>query len=224
VLHFTRTSDSPAQTRLIGESLGQLLRAGDVVLLEGALGAGKTTLVRAVAGGMGLPTGAVASPTFVLAHEYTRPGGASADQPDLIHIDAYRLHGPDDLESIGWDHLAQPGRPAAMIIEWAQRLGPEFLAGIHPARIDLEHTGEESREFAFEVPDDWAARAGFEGLRARGPTTCPITGQPVPADSPTYPFANEQARMADLYRWYSGSYSFSRDLSEEDLDEGNPGL
>lgn len=223
MLHFTRTSDSPAQTRLIGEALGRLLRAGDAVFLEGTLGAGKTTLVRAIAAGMGLPTGAVASPTFVLAHEYTRPS-ASAEHPDLIHIDAYRLSGPDDLDSIGWDRLADPGRPAVMIVEWAQRLGTDFLPAIQPARIDLEHTGETSRELAFEVPDDWAARPGFADLRARGPTICPITGKPVPADSPTYPFASEQARMADLYRWFSGSYSISRDLSEEDLDEGNPGL
>jgi len=228
-LHFTRTSDSLAQTHLIGEALGHLLRAGDVVLLDGMLGAGKTTLVRAVATGMGIPATAVASPTFVLAHEYSNPRGASAEHPDLIHVDAYRLTGPDDLESMGWDRLTNPigsgGRPpSAIIIEWAERLGRDFLgaSAAPPVRILIDHTGEESRHMDFTVPDGWSGRPGFAALQARADTTCPVTGVRVPADSPTYPFINERARMADLYRWFSGSYSFSRELGEEDLNQPGP--
>lgn len=217
-LHFVRETESEAQTRLIGESLAGVLRAGDVVLLDGMLGAGKTTLVRAVAIGMGIPAGLVASPTFVLAHEYGNPRGPSREHPDLVHIDAYRLSGPEDLESIGWDRLAAGGRESAVIIEWAERLGAGFLQGVEPARVTIEHTGEGSRRLEFEVPESWGQRPGFAALQARTDTVCPVTGRRVPADSPTYPFADERARMADLYRWFSGSYSISRELSEEDLD------
>ncbi len=213
-LTFARTSTSEMETALIGRALGMLLAPGDVVLLDGPLGAGKTTLVRAMAAGMGLDTSAVASPTFVVVHEYGRAAG-----PELVHIDAYRLRSAEDLDSLGWDRLvAPPGaeRPPALVIEWAERLGRSFPAA---ARIRLEHASQTARTLTFEVPDVWAARPGFETLRARGPTVCPITGRAVPADSPTYPFADQRARMADLNRWFTGSYTVSRDANEADLED-----
>lgn len=201
----------------MGRALGGLLRAGDVVLLDGPLGAGKTTLVRAMAAGMGLETGAVASPTFVVVHEYRRREGESG--PELVHVDAYRLSGAADLDSLGWDRLVPGGEGAgasAMVIEWAQRLGDAFRDAVH---IRIEHASETAREFTFAVPDSWAARPGFEAIRARGPTTCPVTGRSVAPDCPTYPFADERARMADLYRWFSGSYSVSRSATESDWQD-----
>ncbi|MEX2219521.1 MAG: tRNA (adenosine(37)-N6)-threonylcarbamoyltransferase complex ATPase subunit type 1 TsaE [Phycisphaerales bacterium] len=221
----TRRATSEAETRLIGRALGALLRGGDVVLLEGALGAGKTTLVRAAAEGMGLGVEAVASPTFVVVHEYTRPGGAAGPRDQapaaLFHVDAYRLRGEDELESLGWDAVVEAieaGRAAA-VIEWPERLGAA-LDAFDPARVRLEHAGEESREIVLSIPSSWRSRPGLEDLLARGPTTCPVTGQPVPADSPTYPFANERARMADLHRWFSGAHTLSRDIGHSDLEEG----
>ena len=53
----------------------------------------------------------------------------------------------------------------------------------------------------------------------REATTCPTTGRPVPADSPTWPFATEQARMADLYKWFTGQHAISRSVEESDLEE-----
>lgn len=79
-----------ADTEGLGEELGRELVAGDVLLLAGPLGAGKTALVRGLARGLGV-TGDVASPTFVIAREHP-PGG---DGPALVHVDAYRLGGPD---------------------------------------------------------------------------------------------------------------------------------
>lgn len=215
-LTFTRRSSSEAETALIGRALGSLLRAGDVVLLDGPLGAGKTTLVRAIAGGMGLETSAVASPTFVVVHEYGRADGSG---PELVHIDAYRLRSAEDLDSLGWDRLAggmDRAGPAAMVIEWAERLGQSFPGA---ARVRLEHASETAREFSFEAPDEWATRRGFEALRARGPAVCPITGRKVAADCPTYPFADERARMADLNRWFTGNYTVSREANEADLGD-----
>ena len=220
VIDFVRTSRSEAETALIGAALGRLLRAGDVVLLDGMLGAGKTTLVRAVATSMELDIGAVASPTFVVIHEYARPGGGSPDHPELIHVDAYRLQDASDLDSLGWDTVVARLRTnAALVIEWAERLGSSAIASSEPARLRIEHVDETSRELNFTVPDSWRSRAGFADLVKRQPTICPVTGTRVEPDSPTYPFANERARMADLYRWFSGSYTVSRDAMQADFDE-----
>ncbi len=218
-LNFTRTSRSEAETAVIGATLGRLLRAGDVVLLDGPLGAGKTTLIRSVAAGMGLDVQAVASPTFVMIHEYRREGGTG-----LIHVDAYRLHGAEELDSLGWDTVTEQVRKpaAALIIEWAERLAGKAIPGAEPVRLRLDHVDETTRELEFTLPDSWASRPGIGELTARRATTCPITGVKVEPESPTYPFANERARMADLNRWFTGSYQVSRDATDADFErEGN---
>jgi tRNA threonylcarbamoyladenosine biosynthesis protein TsaE len=230
-MEFIRTSASAAETAMIGHVIGRVLRQGrgDVLLLDGPLGAGKTTLVRSVAAGMGLDRAHVSSPTFVLIHEYEAAAGAG---PSLVHVDAYRLESEDELDTLGWDrvlHRVDAGE-AVLIIEWAERLGSQALRERRPARIRIEHapspepllddTGDGARELVFSVPESWITRAGFSELAARKATTCPVTGQPVAADSPTYPFASERARLADLYQWFSGSYQISRPLEQRDLEEG----
>ncbi|KQB87433.1 tRNA (adenosine(37)-N6)-threonylcarbamoyltransferase complex ATPase subunit type 1 TsaE [Corynebacterium lowii] len=77
-------------TQALGEQLGAALEAGDVVLLDGPLGAGKTTLTQGIARGMGV-RGRVTSPTFTIAREHRHPQGG----PALIHVDAYRLLGEE---------------------------------------------------------------------------------------------------------------------------------
>lgn len=225
-IDVVRTSRSEAETALIGGAVGKLLRGGDVLLIDGELGAGKTTLVRSIAAAMGLDTAPVASPTFVLVHEYTRMGGGSTERPELVHIDAYRLRSKEDLETTGWDTVVSRlrGKPsAALVVEWAERLGPAMERGLDPARLRIEHLDENSREFNFTLPDSWRSRPGFAELSTRRDTTCPITGVRVAADSPTYPFANERARLADLQRWFSGAYSVSRGMTDADLDDPPPG-
>ncbi len=218
-VEFVRTSTSEAETIHIGRQIAGILRPGDVLLLDGPLGAGKTLLARAIAGGLGLDTNAASSPTFVLVHMYRRQEAASPS-PDLVHIDAYRLRGRDDFESLGLENLLGPARikpgSAAVVVEWAERLPPEALAGITPARLRIEPTAVETRELWFTLPDDWASRPGLQELRQRRPTRCPISGRAVPADSPTWPFADDKARMADLYRWFSGSYSVSQAPNQDD--------
>lgn len=216
------TTVSADDTISLGQKLAAALKPGDVLLLEGDLGAGKTHLVRGLARGLHLDESQVCSPTFVLMNEYRSIGS-----PALIHLDAYRLSGGDDLEAIGYD--AATSRPCIVAIEWPSRLG-ERLASFDPQRtltLHLTHAGEDLRYLTVDLPDTVASRPALAPLliRAGGgsggkaATTCPITGKPVPADSPTWPFASEQARLADLHRWLTGGYTVSRELAEGDLDD-----
>lgn len=148
VIHLR--SDSPDATRRLGERIGRFLRAGDIVLLHGELGAGKTCLVRGVALAMAIDPGDVNSPTYVLVNEYPAPTG----RPHLAHMDAYRLHSPEDLDALG---LEQSTRGAVLIVEWAERVA----AGLAPPTldIDLRHAGGERREITVRAFDPvWAER------------------------------------------------------------------
>jgi tRNA threonylcarbamoyladenosine biosynthesis protein TsaE len=224
VIHATRLSTSESETEQIGAALAALLKGGDVLLLDGPLGAGKTTLVRSIALALNLPAAQVASPTFVLIHDYRHEAPGTQARPDLIHVDAYRLRGSEDLDSLGWDTVQERLRDktAAIIIEWAERLGQSALPESTPAHLRLEHAGEHEREIALDLPASWRTRPGLATLLQRQPTTCPVTGQPVPADSPTYPFSSDRARMADLHKWFSGAHRISRDATAADFDDTEP--
>lgn len=122
-------TDSPAATEEAGERLGRRLRPGDVVLLKGELGAGKTTFVRGVARGTGSPA-PVASPTFQLVRIY--PGRVK-----LAHVDLYRVEDLSELRDLGLDELAGDG---AVVVEWGDRLEVEGAAV-----IEIEHLGSDRR-------------------------------------------------------------------------------
>ena len=111
--------------------LGERLRTGDVVLLTGELGAGKTTFVRGVARGMGSKAD-VASPTFQLIRVY--PG-----RVQLAHVDLYRIENPSELNGLGLDELADQG---AVVVEWGERLLEESSSYAH---IELKHLGGDRR-------------------------------------------------------------------------------
>ena len=96
-----------------GSRIGDLLTPSDVVLLVGDLGAGKTTLTKYVAAALGV-VHEVTSPTFTIAHSYDCAPGSAIKQ--LMHLDAYRLRGADDLEDVGLFDALDDG--AAAIIEW----------------------------------------------------------------------------------------------------------
>jgi tRNA threonylcarbamoyl adenosine modification protein YjeE len=125
-----------AATAWLGRQLAGSLRAGDVVALDGPLGAGKTTLVRALVAELGGDPAEVASPTFTLLHRY------EARLP-VVHVDAYRLQGPAALGGLGFDELAEDG---IGIIEWAERV-LAALPVAHTWRIALDHRsdGREAR-------------------------------------------------------------------------------
>lgn len=242
---LTHTLGSLEETRAFGLLLAGVLRPGDALLLDGPLGAGKTTLARAVAEGLGVAPGLVSSPTFVIAQEYRGAGGVP-----VVHADAYRLTAESDeeLDLLGWDRLSQGG--AIVLVEWAERIAGRIAraGGPEPALLRLTPVGETTREAALRVPASWVERPGWRTLSARpagegdvtgegrgrgrgkgedaGPATrpreatvCRVTGRPVPADSPTWPFADERARMADLYRWFSEGYTVSRPIERTDIEE-----
>ena len=105
----TRDAD---QTRAFGEDLGRILAAGDLLMLSGGLGAGKTTLTQGIGVGMGV-RGRVASPTFIVARVHPSLSGG----PDLIHADAYRITDLNDLETLDLDSSLDE---AVTVVEWGE--------------------------------------------------------------------------------------------------------
>lgn len=130
---FEFFSRSPDQTRRVGMRLGSILQRGDVVCLDGELGAGKTTLVQGLASGWG-STDPVSSPTFVIINLYRR-----TDEEKFAHLDAYRLNGPLEAEVLDIDELTTNG---PLVVEWAPRILdclPEENLGIQLSWVEEEH-------------------------------------------------------------------------------------
>jgi tRNA threonylcarbamoyladenosine biosynthesis protein TsaE len=128
-------SRSPEQTRRIGARLGAALQAGDVICLQGDLGAGKTTFVQGVAQGWGSQD-AVSSPTFIIVNVYR-----SGDQKQLFHLDAYRLESTLEAEELDLQSMQAQG---ALLIEWPERM--ERLIPRDHLWIKLEHMDQEERQ------------------------------------------------------------------------------
>lgn len=128
---YTLTTTSPEDTMNIAKQLGALLTKGDVITLEGDLGAGKTTFTKGLAKGLGI-TRTINSPTFTIVKEY------EGDLP-LYHLDVYRLEDSD--EDIGFDEYFY-GEGIA-VVEWAQFIEPYLPA--NRLEIQLNYQDEESR-------------------------------------------------------------------------------
>ncbi len=130
----------------VGAALAGLLRPGDVVALSGELGAGKTTLARAILRALG-HAGEVPSPTFALVQPYPDLS------PPVWHVDLYRLRTPEEADALGLEEALAAG---ALLIEWPERLGgrlwPEAL------RLVLAGAGGPVRSLTWEVPAAWIGR------------------------------------------------------------------
>ena len=129
-----RETSAPEETEAAGEELGRRLRKGDLVLLKGELGAGKTTFVRGMARGAG-SSAVVASPTFQLVRIY--PG-----RLQLAHVDLYRIEHSTELADVGIDELADAG---AVVVEWGDRIEVPDAA-----LIEIEHLGGDRRRIRTE--------------------------------------------------------------------------
>jgi tRNA threonylcarbamoyladenosine biosynthesis protein TsaE len=133
-------SRSPEQTRRVGMRLGKALEPGDVICLQGDLGAGKTTFVQGVAQGWGT-LDAVSSPTFILVNVYRRAGGER-----LFHMDAYRLDSAAEAEELDLDGMLEQG---PLLIEW-----PERILKLVPGDrlwLEMEALAEEQRQMRFRA-------------------------------------------------------------------------
>lgn len=133
--HLTR---SEGETAALGRDLGRRLAAGDVVLLTGPLGAGKTAFARGIADGLGCDPDDVSSPTFAIIQEYR-------GRLTLQHVDLYRL-APVDVEDLGLDDLLEN---AVMAVEWPDRWrgAPE-----RAWRVSFAPAGDSERRITIEAP------------------------------------------------------------------------
>lgn len=151
-------SASPAATERLGRALGRLLEDGDLVLLSGELGAGKTRFVKGLAEGCGAARAReVVSPTFLRLEQYGDPPRR------LRHIDAYRMHGGADLESLGLSELVGPG--GYTVVEWPERV--EEALPRDGVLVRFEHRGPRARRLTFSArgPRGRALLAALRGNR-----------------------------------------------------------
>lgn len=125
-------------TRAFGRRLATLLRAGDLLVLDGPLGAGKTALAQGIGAGLGV-RGQVTSPTFVIARVH-RPDPAQGGRLPLVHVDAYRLGGLDDVDSLDLDASLED---SVTLVEWGEGK-VEQLADAH-LRVRIERRDDDTR-------------------------------------------------------------------------------
>lgn len=146
-----RTLPDEAATGALGASLARILEAGDVVRLEGGLGAGKSTLARALIAAL-TGAGTVPSPTFTLVETYEGP-----DFP-LWHFDLYRLEKPEEAWELGLEEALDG---AACLIEWPERAGALIPAGALTVRLEIAAGG---RRAAIDGDEAWRARLHSAGI------------------------------------------------------------
>ncbi len=141
-------SDSVEKTLDTGRKIGQKLEAGKVVCLTGALGSGKTTLIKGIAAGAGADRPEqVNSPTFVIINEYK-------GRFDIFHIDAYRINTVAEFEALGFEDFLGP--ESVVLVEWADKV-KQALKGLDCIHIEMQHNGQESRIIKI---------SGLEGLNS----------------------------------------------------------
>ncbi len=150
--------ESAAATEALGRVIARVLRGGDVIALQGPLGAGKTTLTKAI--GQALGQDDLTSPSFTIVHEHRLASGLR-----FIHVDAWRLGGPDELQELGWHEVAGAS-DTVTCVEWPDRIAmaiPETALrielwharggrGVHLAWSDAARLHDVARQFSGLVP------------------------------------------------------------------------
>jgi tRNA threonylcarbamoyladenosine biosynthesis protein TsaE len=148
------TTESASATAAAGRSLASVLVGGDVVALEGDLGAGKTTLARGVAEALGV-AGAVTSPTFNIL--MVHPG-----EPTLYHFDLYRLDAEDQLEDIAFWEMLEAG--GVSLIEWGDRFPDALPSDV--LHVEIAIGAEGRREFRLSATGTRSARIASAWMAA----------------------------------------------------------
>ena len=141
----TRTvfSLSEEETLDVGRTIARSLRGGELILLEGDLGLGKTVFAKGIAAGLGIAPNDVTSPSFALVQEYT--GG----RVPIFHIDLYRLEDPEELSTIGIEEIVAGG--GVVMVEWGERLPPYLRR--EAIRVRFHDIGEGSRRIEIHSYD-----------------------------------------------------------------------
>jgi tRNA threonylcarbamoyladenosine biosynthesis protein TsaE len=139
----THISNSVAETESVAAGVAARLRGGECIALHGELGAGKTQFVRGLVRALGGKVRAVSSPTFVLLNVYE--GGRLA----VYHLDAYRVHGAEDFEGIGFGELLEQG--GVVVVEWASRV--RSLVPADAIEVRIEATDERTRRIEVVCPE-----------------------------------------------------------------------
>ena len=161
---YTIPTHSAAETFRLGQQVGRLLASGQVLALQGDLGAGKTVLTQGIAQGLGI-TKRVTSPTFTLVSEYERPNGDL-----LIHIDCYRLGSPTQTDGsaeaafFGLEEIVDRS-DAIVVIEWAERVAPLLPPDYLQINLSYDQTTPDQRQLQFLAHGPQSA-AIIEGIRA----------------------------------------------------------
>ena len=126
VPEITVATGDADETRGLGARIARLLRAGDLVMLSGGLGAGKTTLAQGIGAALGV-RGRVSSPTFIIARVHP----SLADGPDLIHVDAYRITSLEEIDALDLDSSLDR---SVTLVEW----GEEKVEALSPDRLEIQ--------------------------------------------------------------------------------------
>ena len=135
-MKITIITDSPAETIALGGRIGAKLKAGDVIAFRGDLGAGKTTMTRGIAQGMGLPDD-VTSPTFALMNEYREEGVTP-----LAHFDMYRIGSSEELDAVGFYDRLDEG--CVLAVEWSENIDDALPD--NTIVIELSRVSDDRRE------------------------------------------------------------------------------
>ncbi|HHY59695.1 MAG TPA: tRNA (adenosine(37)-N6)-threonylcarbamoyltransferase complex ATPase subunit type 1 TsaE [Clostridia bacterium] len=146
------------ETQNLGRLLGQLLQPGDVLVVSGDLGAGKTTFVQGLATGLGIQA-PVTSPTFTIIHEYEGP------RCPFYHIDAYRLEDPREVEELGLEEYLHGNGIAA--VEWAENIAPWLPSDYLCVKINKIPAEPEWRRVAVAAVGNGSYRRLLEELSKR---------------------------------------------------------
>jgi tRNA threonylcarbamoyladenosine biosynthesis protein TsaE len=159
---FDVETTSAKGTRRLGARLARVVQPGDLVLLSGDLGAGKTTFVQGFASALGVEE-QVTSPTFTILRPYACTASEALDRRirTLLHADVYRLEHTGEMLDVAIHELIEDG--AVALVEWGERAAP--VIGREALVVVLNHAdGDDDRMVTIEVPPSWEGRAGLADL------------------------------------------------------------